>query len=36
MLYYDFILSTFRLWSDYMDGYTRTNKNILVLSCYEH
>lgn len=28
-------LSTFRLLNDYMDGYTKTSKNILIFSCYE-
>ena len=34
--YYDFLLAPFRLVNDYMDSVTRTNKNILILSCSEH
>lgn len=33
---YDFLLAPFRLINDYMDSFTRTNKNILILSCSEH
>ena len=33
---YDFVFAPFRLVNDYMDGFTRTNKNILILSCSEH
>ena len=33
---YDFLLAPFRLINEYMDSFTRTSKNILILSCSEH